>query len=34
VSTQTLTAEKKVHLQFQTTYQHVNGQRRLRITTV
>jgi len=24
----------KVTLQFQTTYQHVNGQRRMRVTTV
>ena len=25
---------QKVHVQFQTTYQHVNGSRRMRVTTV
>ena len=28
------TSHQKVYLQFQTTYQHVNGSRRMRVTTV
>ena len=34
MQTETKTQHSKVHLQFQTTYQHVNGQKRLRVTTV
>jgi len=34
VSTETKDKVSKVHLQFQTTYQHANGQKRLRVTTV
>lgn len=33
-STQNLKTQKKVYLQFKTAYQHVNGQKRLRVTTV
>jgi protein transport protein SEC23 len=33
VATEAKTTQQKVHLQFQTTYQHVNGQKRLRVTT-
>ena len=33
-STQTIKQQKNAYMQFQTTYQHINGQRRLRVTTV
>lgn len=34
VNTATLQNHHKVHVQFMTKYQHVNGSRRLRVTTI
>jgi protein transport protein SEC23 len=34
ITTEQKTSRSSVYLQFQTTYQHVNGQKRLRVTTV
>ena len=34
VNTAALQNHSKVHLQFRTTYQHVNGSKRMRVTTV
>ena len=34
MNTQTSQTHQKVYLQFQTAYQHVNGTRRMRVTTV
>jgi len=34
VNTAALANHSKVHVQFRTTYQHVNGTKRLRVTTI